>query len=182
MLFRSPDEKTSDEMKGQVIFEEQSLHVEIAIVWREKASAGGRFLAGHAEVRGLLRRIFTDELRAMEMSEVDSSRQKALEEGNPKWFHAPGNVELFYVENGGELKRFEVEWGGNVLVWDGKQLRFGTVDPEHRESLSHARSSIVNWSSELSPKILKKALRILENVQGLDAAILERMRGILTPG
>ena len=108
-----------------------------------------------------------------------AKRDVRLDAGN---VHAPGSVELFYVENGGELKRFEVEWGGNVLVWDGKQLRFGTVDPEHRESLSHARSSIVNWSSELSPKILKKALRILENVQGLDAAILERMRGILTPG
>jgi len=130
----------------------------------------------------LLRRVFADEFRALEMTEVGSGRQKAVERGEPKWFYAPGNYEVFFVEHEKQILRFEIEWNGQVLVYTaGSSLRFGVVDLDAlaRSEGGHARSELVRWAQEVAPEAKRKALRIVENVPGLEPSAREQLQKIL---
>jgi hypothetical protein len=154
--------------------------VTLATVWRRNAEAGATIEDGAAGVRTLLRRAFRDELHALEMTEVDSSRQKTVEVGTPRWFFAPGNFELFYVEHERRLLRLELEWNGNFLALgaDGA-LRFGAVERDAREDPGHARSALVRWADTVPPEQKRKALRIVENIAGLEGAIREKLKELL---
>jgi hypothetical protein len=175
----SPGERFPDEAGGEIRVGGEKVYVELLTVRRDADEVGLSIGDGAAGVRALLRRVFTDEFHALEMTEVDASRQKPVEQGAPRWFYAPGNYELFYVEHEGKLLRFEVEWNGRVLAHDGESLRFGTVSGEPREEVSHTRSALVRWESGVPDECRRKASRILENVPGLDAAARKQMQAIL---
>lgn len=178
----SPGAPFPDRVKGQLRVGGESVPVELTTVRRNGDEAGVRITGGEADVRALLRRVFSDEFKALEMTEVDSSRQKKVPVGNPKWFYAPGHFELFFVEHENKLLRFELEWNGNFLALaDDGTLRFGAVNREEREETGHAKSELVNWADSVSPEQRAKALRLVENVSGLEAASRERLVRLLSP-
>jgi hypothetical protein len=170
-----------DEVSGQIRVGADSADVKLKVVRRRGSDMGLLITEGTSGVRGLLRRVFADEFRALEMTEVDPSRQKAVELGAPKWFYAPGNYELFFVEHEGKILRFEIEWNGQVLVYAGGSLRFGVVDmaAQARSDGGHARSELVMWAQEVLPETLRKALRIVENVNGLELATRRQLQALL---
>jgi hypothetical protein len=157
----------------------QSAPIEIEIVRRHGKEIGGRFVGDSTALRGLLRRLFSDEIHALGMTEVDAKSQKSVERGEPHWFYAPGNYELFYVDHEEEIIRFEMEWNGNLISFAEGSLRTGTVDRQVREEVSHAQSSLVNWSAEVESSKRFKALRLLENIPGLSAKARQQMQNLL---
>ncbi len=168
-------------LKGEIQVAGQSAAAELLVVRRMPDVAGVKILEGAAAVRGLFRRVFVDEIHALEMTEVDSSRQKAVELGQPRWFYAPGNYELFYVEHENRVIRFEMEWNGNLLSFVDGALRFGTIDRRDREKVEHAASSLVQWAETVQPEHRQKALRILENIPGLDGQPRQQIQLKLAP-
>ncbi|MGZ3651804.1 MAG: hypothetical protein ACXVB9_15570 [Bdellovibrionota bacterium] len=175
----SPGERFPDEASGEIQIGGQSVFVKLTTVRRNGDEVGATISDGAAGVRGILRRAFADEFHALEMTEVDARSQKAVEIGQPKWFYAPGNYELFFVEHEEKVIRFEIEWSGSVLAFDGSQLRFGIVDGDSRDSVSHARSSLVKWESKVQPEQKRKALRLIENISGLDGNVRKRLQELL---
>ncbi len=165
--------------KGEIRVAGQSAAVEFLLVRQNGDEAGVKFLASNEEVRRLLRRVFVDEINALGMTEVDSSRQKIVELGKPRWFYAPGNYELFFVEHDSRVIRFEMEWNGNFLAYTDGKLRAGRIDDENREEVAHARSSLVKWLDDVSGDQKIKALRLLENIPGLEAEPRQRLQEIL---
>lgn len=171
-----------DEASGEIRVSGESVPAKLRVVRRKGRDLGLVITEGNAGVRGLLRRVFADEFRALEMTEVDSGRQKAVELGQPKWFYAPGNYELFFVEHEARILRFEIEWNGQVLVYAaGGSLRFGVVDLDAhaRSEGGHARSELVKWAQEVAPEAKRKALRIVENVPGLEAPARKQLQEML---
>lgn len=176
----SPGERFPDGTWGELRVGGERVAVRLTTVRRNGDEAGCVIADGGAGVRALLRRVFSDEFKALEMTEVESKRQKTVEEGEPRWFYAPGNYELFYVSHEGKLVRFEVEWNGNVLAHSKDSgLRFGTVAREGREDVAHARSELIQWAGEVKPEHRQKVLRILENVPGLDGEIRKQLQELL---
>jgi len=175
----SPGEHFPDEASGEIQVGDLSVYVKLTTVRRNGDEVGLTIGDGAAGVRTLLRRAFSDEFHALEMTEVDATRQKPVDLGQPKWFYAPGNYELFFVEHEGKVIRFEIEWSGSVLAFDGTQLRFGIVDGDSRDSVSHARSSLVKWESEVQPAQKRKALRLIENVSGLEGSVRKQLQELL---
>jgi hypothetical protein len=170
-----------DEFNGQIRVGTDSAEVKLKVMRRRGSDMGLLITDGASGVRGLLRRVFADEFRAMEMTEVDSSRQKIVELGQPKWFYAPGNYELFFVEHEGKILRFEIEWNGQVLVYSNGSVRFGVVDSAAlaRSDGGHVRSELVMWAQEVLPETRRKALRIVENVSGLEPASRKQLQDLL---
>ena len=170
-----------DEVSGQITVGGDGTPVKLKVVRRRGSDLGLLILDGASGVRALLRRVFADEFRALEMTEVDSSHQKAVDLGQPKWFYAPGNYELFFVEHEGKILRFEIEWNGQVLVYSAGSLRFGVVDlaAQARSEGGHARSELVKWAQEVSPETKRKALRLVENVNGLDVSTRKQLQTLL---
>lgn len=164
---------------GEISMAGEKVATELEVVRRGEKELGLKITKGAPELRALFRRIFADEIQALQMSEVDSSRQKEILVGQPRWFYAPGNYELFYVEHKNEISRFELEWNGNVLAYSSEGLRFGTIDREIREEVSHARSSVVNWMAKVDPDQKQKALRLLENIPGLSVEYKGQMQRLL---
>ncbi len=172
-------ENLPDTLRGEIQVSGEKVAVELLVARRNGDDLGARFGDGAAQVRALLRRIFTDEIRALEMTEVDSSKQKAVEIGQPRWFYAPGNLELFYVEHEGKVIRFEMEWNGNILSFADGLLRYGKIDRENREEVEHARSSLVKWNDKVDSEHKRKALSLLENIPGLEAQPKQQMQTVL---
>lgn len=166
-------------LKGEIRVLGQSAPAELLVVRRQNDVVGVKILEGASGVRGLFRRVFVDEIRALEMTEVDSSRQKAVELGQPRWFYAPGNHELFYVEHENRVIRFEMEWNGNILAFADGKLRFGKIDREVRDKVAHAASSLVQWETGVLYEHRLKALRILENVPNLEEQALHQIQNLI---
>lgn len=175
-------ERFPDEVSGEIVVGGLRVGAELQVVRRMGSEVGIQFAGDPMEVRGLLRRVFVDELHAQQMTEVDSERQKAPAAGKPRWFYAPGNYELFYVEDAGKITRFELEWNGNFMVYAAEAgLRFGKIDrnvPAEADKAAHAKSALVSWGP-LEAEDRRKAARMLENIRGLEADARREMQGLL---
>jgi hypothetical protein len=154
---------------GRLFLGSEILAVELEIVRRDGSHAGARFLGDGAAVRSALRRLFTEEIRATEMSEVDSNFLAGEGEGRPRWFYAPGNYELFFLEGEGGVLRVEIEWNGKVIsARPGEPCKVGRIEAEERHKPGHAKSALVSWEGEAEDADRAKAVRIIENISGLE--------------
>ncbi|MCO5144289.1 MAG: hypothetical protein M9962_14470, partial [Oligoflexia bacterium] len=100
--------------------------------------------------------------------------------GKPRWFYGAGNYELFFIEDLGNILRFELEWQGHVFTREyGKPLRAGFINSEDRDKPSHAKSAIVQWQKEYSQELLIKAARIVENIPGLELEFRKQIQKFL---
>jgi hypothetical protein len=161
---------------GMLYLGGESLDVKIEVVRRTGTFAGARFLSNSDVVRATLRRLFLEEIRATEMNEVASGALREGVQGIPRWYYAPGNYELFFVEVDGRPQHLEMEWNGRIVsVGKDETARTGTIFPEDRDKPSHAKANLVHWTGSLEDDDRAKAIRILENVPGLDP----RTRGML---
>lgn len=156
-------------LKANILLSGEQVALELEIVRRNGGQMGARFLGDAKEIRAALRRQFTEEIRATEMSEVDSAHLARDAAGTPRWFYAPGNYELFFLEAEGSVVRVEIEWNGRVVAgYENEALRSGTIEPEDRQEPGHSKSALVKWESEVKESDRAKAIRIVENVPGLD--------------
>lgn len=176
-------ERFPDKMSGEIVVAGDRAPAELIVVRRMGNEVGVSFAGDSMEVRGLLRRVFVDEFRAQGMTEVDPERQKAVPKGTPHWFYAPGNYELFYVEDQGTVIRFELEWNGNILTFVlGSGLRFGVIDRKpalEEDKVKHAQSSLVKWATEVKAEDRQKGARLLENIKGLESEPRAAMQKLL---
>lgn len=166
-------------MSGTLFLGSETLPVELEVVRQTGTFVGARFVSDTTPVRSVLRRLFLEEIRATEMSQV-SGRELQVESGTPRWYYAPGNYELFYVEREGKPERLEMEWNGRVVAANhGERARIGHLHEESREKPGHPKSSLVDWEGEIGDEDRTKAIRILENVAGLDPAVRGMLVGML---
>lgn len=166
-------------LNGTLFLGSESLPVELEVVRQTGTFVGARFVSDAGPVRSALKRLFLEEIRATEMSQV-SGRELQVESGTPRWYYAPGNYELFYVEKEGRPERLEMEWNGRVVAaTEGQRARVGHLQEEAREKPGHAKSSLVDWEGEIGDEDRTKAIRILENVPGLDPAVRGMLVGML---
>lgn len=186
MGFLAEGEFPHKKVSGTLVLEKESIGVEIEVVRKNGGFVGARFLGDGAEVRSALRRHFSEEFHATEMSEVDSSHLAAEEgKGKPRWFYAPGNYELFFLEKNeeGEILELQMEWGGRVLSASQENgLRSGFIHKEDRTQPGHAKSNLIHWESQVSEMDQAKAVRVLENIPGLDPKVRGRLVSLVRGG
>lgn len=181
-LSNNGGDRFPDEVSGEIHVGSEKVAVELLVVRRAGEEVGVNFANDPSELRGLLRRVFGDELHAQKMSEVDPEKQKAADEGKPRWYYAPGHYELFYVEQGERIVRFELEWNGSLMVYANGGLRFGLIDRkenQEQEKMKHAQSSLVKWADQVRADEKTKAMRLLENIQDLEAPHRKQMQNLL---
>jgi hypothetical protein len=158
---------------GKVFFGEEAVSVKLEVMRKDGSFVGAKFIEGAAEVRARLKKQFNEEIRATEMSEVAAdhlNRQESV--GKPRWFYAPGNYELFFTEQEGKVLNLEMEWNGRVVaVYGEENPRVGNVSADDREKPTHVKSSLVKWEAEFTDQDRNKAVRIVENVRGLEAEV-----------
>jgi hypothetical protein len=164
-------------LRGTLYLGSENLELDLEVARTHDGFIGARFRGDSAGVRSALRRHFQEEIHATEMSEVDSSHLANEGKGKPRWFYAPGNYELFFLETeDGRVTGLQMEWSGRVLALaENGELRAGFVHKEERTQPGHARSSLIHWESEVTDMDRAKAIRVLENIPGLDPA----QRGML---
>ncbi len=158
---------------AKIYFAQIAVDVSLEVVRKDGSFVGAKFVGDTGELRKLLRKQFMEEIRATEMSEVapESLRQEDYQ-GKPRWFYAPGNYELFFTEEKGKVLRIEMEWNGRVISVEGDDLpRIGSISTEDRQKPTHSKSALVRWESDLTDGDRNKAIRIVENVRGLDVEI-----------
>jgi hypothetical protein len=176
--FRFPDDAEGEIRIGA----QEKASAKLRVMWRRGNGVGVHFTSDTKEIRSLLRRVFGDEIHAQMMTEVDAAHQKQVAEGTPHWFYAPGNYELFYVELGGSVARFELEWNGNLLVFSEGALRFGHVDRRDNfevDKVKHAQSALVSWAAKVGADEKRKAARLLENIHSLEPEARRQMQKLL---
>ncbi len=183
LALTAENESFPDEVAGEILAGGERVKAKLKVVRRNGNELGAHFSEDPVEVRGLLRRIFSDELKAHGMTEVDPERQKALEAGKPRWFYAPGNYELFYAELDGKIIRFELEWNGNLIVYrQDTGLRYGQIDRsanQEHDKVKHAQSSLVKWADAVKDSDRKKAARLMENIEGLEPSARAALQALL---
>lgn len=176
--FSSETEVASGPLAGVLYLGEISMPLETEVVRQTGTLVGARFVGNVSAVRATLRQLFLEEIRATEMSEVVG--RDIGGEGNPRWFYAPGNYELFFVEKNGVAIRLEMEWSGRVVMAaTGEAARIGHLPPETRDRPGHAKAALVEWDDSFTEEERAKAIRILENVPGLEPARRGELVGLL---
>lgn len=157
-------------LRGSLRFAGKEIPVELEVVRRAQEEVGARLLEGGDLLGAEMQRLFADELQATRMSEVSAESLQTSEAGRPHWFYAPGNFELYFVESEGRILNAHVSWNERLVsAKAGEKARAGRMPEESRDKPAHSRSSLVQWQSELTDADRYKALRIVENIRGLDA-------------
>jgi hypothetical protein len=169
------------EVRGSLVLGDLEVAVQFGVVWQRDGQVGGSFEGDTTPIRGSIRRLFKEEAKAKEMSEVSSDRIAQEKEGEPRWYYAPGNYQLFLVEIQGKVKRFQLEWGENLVEGDGTFVRFGLIEAEEAQKPGQKKAESVRWHIQVGEEMRLKAIRIVENVPGLAASaraqIQQQVRG-----
>jgi hypothetical protein len=169
MSLLHPELTPQSRWRGILHLAGKEIPVELEIVRQSGSEAGGRLLKGGEELGAEMQRLFADELQATRMSEVSSGHLQTEEEGRPHWFYAPGNFELYFVEKEGRIMAAHISWNDRLVSAKlGEKARAGRMPEENRDKLTHSKSALVEWQATLTDADRYKALRIVENVKGLD--------------
>ncbi len=171
------NKNVGERMSGALCLGQEVISIEVEVMRQSRSFFGVRLIQGGDDLRRALRRIFTDEFKAMEMSEVASSRLDSETEGQPHWFYAPGSFELYLVEIAGKVQKAEIAWNGKVLaVRIGERARAGNLQSEDREKVDHAKSNLIIWLDSVSDSDRLKALRLVENIPGLEPGFKAQLK------
>lgn len=136
---------------------------------------GAAFIAASPDLKQSIEHYFAAELTGLSFIEVNQNSLKAEEDGTPHWYRGRGNGSLYFVEDGGTVRRFTMTFFGSHIEGErGKGSRFGHIvddDPGTEGEDGHAQhkaSSLVRLSSgALPPELEHMALRMLEQVANL---------------
>ncbi|MGZ3694230.1 MAG: hypothetical protein ACXWQO_08510 [Bdellovibrionota bacterium] len=168
-----------EKISGVLHIGDESIPLTIEIM-RPGQTVGAKIIAGEASLRSALRRLFADEFKAQEMSPVAAERLAPETEGNPHWFYAPGNYELYLVEKDSAIVKAHLSWKDRFIsLRKDEKAKFGLLLQNDREEPGHAKSALVNWQDSLSEEDRLKALRIVENVSSLDGALKSQLKTLL---
>lgn len=171
--------KFSSSFSARVFLNDETIPVQLEVVRSMPDFIGARFIGDRTEVKAALRRFFIDELKASQMSEVASDKIQANEGGKPRWFYAPGNYELFFIENEGRITRVELDLGGRVFVVQDGELRTGMVPQEEKTKPVYAKSQLIQWDAAVQPEDRIKASRVVENILGLTGEEKKQIQNLL---
>lgn len=169
LSLKDPELTPQSRLRGNLRFAGKEFPIELEIVRQSEGEAGARLLKGGEELGAEMQRLFADELQAGRMSEVSAGHLQAEESGRPHWFYAPGNFELYFVEKEGRILNAHISWNDHLVsAKAGEKARAGRMPEEGRDKPAHSKSALVQWQAELSDADRFKALRIVENIRGLD--------------
>jgi hypothetical protein len=170
LSLKADDLEPATRLKGMLHFAGKENYIELEVVRQHEGEAGARLTKGGDSLGAEMQKFFADELQATLMSEVSSGHLQTEEAGKPHWFYAPGNYELYFAEKEGRILSAEISWNDHlVCAKTGEKSRSGRLPEESREKAGHAKSSLIQWQSTLTDADRYKALRIVENIRGLDA-------------
>lgn len=168
-------------LEGRLCLLSKEIPARLEIMWVADTTLGGRFLGDSRPIRAVLVDLFREEIQATGMSEVASERLVKEGEGSPRWFYAPGNYELFFLEKDGQVLRFDLDMNGRIFAAErGGRLRTGTIRREDRNKPSYAKSDLIQWNEKVDDADRVKAERVINNIQPLPrelaAKICEMLR------
>jgi hypothetical protein len=167
-------------LDGKLTILSKEIAVRVEVIRVTEDVLGCKFLDDARPVRAALVDLFQEEIQASGMSEVSSKSLAKEEGGNPRWFYAPGNFELYLLENEGQVSRFELNLDGCIYsAKKGSRLRVGNVPEELRGNPSHAKSSLIQWRDNLEEAERLKAERVIRNIKPLPKELGEQIIQLL---
>jgi hypothetical protein len=168
LSLKANDLEPATRLKGMLNFAGKENYIELEVVRQHEGEAGARLTKGGDSLGTEMQKFFADELQATRMSEVSAGHLQTEEAGKPHWFYAPGNYGLYFVEKEGRILSAEISWNDHLVsTKSGEKSRAGRVPEETRGKT--AKSSLIQWQPTLTDADRYKALRIVENIRGLDA-------------
>jgi hypothetical protein len=166
-------------LKGELKLPQVQLPLELIIVRRDETGAGARITEGSPSLKAALARYFHEEIKASEMTEVDSQYLQD-QSGEPMWFYSPDGCELHLVTLNGKVIRAQVSWANRlVLAQPGKSPRSGQIPETLRNEPGHAKSDLVIWEKTADQVALEKARRIVENTNSLQSELKADLLSLL---
>lgn len=167
-------------LEGRLWLLGREIAVRLEVMYANGPLIGAKFLGDTRPVRSALVHLFREEVQAKKMSEVAPERLAREGEGSPRWFYAPGNYELYFLERDGEILRIELNLNGRVLTRErGGVLRMGLISEEGRTKPSHARASLVEWQAAPDEGERAKAERVLRNIPSLPPELRDKLAAFL---
>lgn len=163
-------------LEGRLWLLGREIAVRVEVMHAHGAMIGAKFLGDTRPVRSALLNLFGDEVQALQMSEVSSEHVDMSRDGNPRWFYAPGNYELFFLEEAGEILRLELNLNGRVFLRErGGVLRMGFIAEEVRHEVGRDRASLIEWLPAPDEVERTKAERVLMNMPALAPELRARL-------
>ena len=142
-------------LKGTMVLPDGRSPTELLVIHASKTSIGCAFPRGSAELRAQIQQLFALEISALNLIEVPAREVKGEADGTARRFRTRNNCELFLVEQHEAIVRFQLSFFGNYSEGGaGLKTRFGFL----------TATSLVRMIPELSPEVLKSALRFLDHV------------------
>lgn len=171
------------QMQGEIRLEDMSLPVTVEVKRKTDVILGCQVVGDRSGMRKLIHKHLQTEIGAGKMSEVASENLKK-DEGNPRWFFAPGVCELYFLESGGNIFRMQLSFQGTFLEAElGKKARYGRVKEfkdEAGASISQInKSDLVEWFGDFPEDVKKSAARILANIESLKPRDREQLLAML---
>jgi len=168
-----PEQLTdTDIYKGYLVHHDRDAKIETRYVHHTARILGCAFLREFEEIKKIIRRYFTIEMAAMDLAEVSHKVLRKLPEGTPHWFQKTGDCELYYVEDNGEILRFNVTFFGNYLEFEqGKKLVYGRIISEAPEfsgtMVGYRTADFVLIESTIPPEVVAGAVNFVMNIEGM---------------
>ncbi len=157
-----------DIISASVVFPDGRFPVTLRVAHASELALGCAFIAEFSNLKAEILRFFSVELAAKELVEVNALILKAEPDGQPRLFRGRNNCELFLVEYGGKIVRFQLSFFGNYIEGgDGLKTKLGFLTLAQTDKPKYKGSSLVRLVSELSPEILQNAMKFIENIKAL---------------
>lgn len=181
----SEELKDIDIFKGDLVHHGNDSKIETRNVHCTPKILGCAFLRNFDAVKGVIHRYFNLELAAMDLAKVSHNVLKKVPDGTPHWFQKRGDCELYYVEDGAEIVRFNLTFFGNYIEFErGKELVYGRIVDEEPEDQDEPRrygfNEFVLAEPAIPPDVVVGAVNFVMNIEGLSSEYEKFICGLLS--
>ena len=130
---------------SKIRFENQLFDVSLEVRRIEDSLLAFRFDKRIYELDRAIRSRFNVELAAMKMMKMRPELLKQTQDGQPHSFVGKSDCRLYYIQEGGQITRFEIGFFGHVIEgFRDQPIRFGIVVPDTPGDMQYDKAHQLN--------------------------------------
>lgn len=122
---------------------------------------------------------FKSELEGMKLRKIGNESVKVDKAGIPHWYYGDYNHEIYFTTKEQKISSFQINYHGQMVIYDGKVVSTGVVWEDDKEEISHKSSDLIKPSDKLSKEIMEYVFRFVEVASEIDKSYKDQILNLI---
>lgn len=111
---------------------------------------------------------FKSELDGLKLRKISADKLKENKNGTPHWLYGESDLEIFFTDEEGEITTFQINFHGQMVVYERGVVYTGYVWEDEREDIAYKSADLIKPADALSKESMEYIFRFIEVIPDLE--------------